>query len=132
MARSNSASSWTGWIYFAGFLLILRGALEGIFGLVALLKDTYYVVAEESLVVFDYSTWGWLHLLAGLLVLWAGTALINGSSAARVVAIVLMGLTLIGNLLFISAYPFWGVFAVVVDLIILYALIVHGDEVPQE
>jgi len=112
--------------------MILRGILEGTFGLVALLKDSYYQVANESLVVFDFTTWGWLHLLAGLLVLWAGVALISGSLWGRLVGIVLVSLTLIGNLLFINAYPFWGIFAVVVDMIILYALIVHGDEVPQE
>lgn len=129
MSQSNS---WTGWIYFAGFLMIIRGLLEGVFGLVALLKDTYFVVGKESLVVFDYTTWGWLHLLAGLFILWAGMALINGSRWARLVAIFLAGISVIGNLLFINAYPFWSIFAVVVDLIIIYALTVHGDEVSQE
>ena len=132
MARNNSVPTWTGWIYFAGFLIIIRGILEGIFGLVALLKDSFYAVAEESLVVFDYTTWGWLHLLAGLGLLWAGVALVNGSLWARLVAIGLTSLALIGNLLFINAFPLWSIFAVVVDLIILYALVVHGDEVPQE
>lgn len=129
MSQSNN---WTGWIYFAGFLMIIRGLLEGVFGLVALLKDTYFVVGKESLVVFDFTTWGWLHLLAGLFILWAGMALINGSRWARVVAIFLAGVSVIGNLLFINAYPFWSIFAVVVDLIIIYALTVHGDEVSQE
>lgn len=132
MSRNSGVTSWTGWIYFAGFLLIIRGLLEGVFGLVALLKNTYYVVAEESLVVFNYSTWGWLHLLLGLLVLWAGVALISGSLWARVIGIGLASLGVIANLLFISAYPLWGIFAVVVDLIILYALVVHGNEVADE
>ena|SRR3990167_3300165 len=111
--------------------MIIRGLLEGVFGLVALLKDTYLVVGKESLVVFDYTTWGWLHLLAGLFILWAGMALINGSRWARVVAILLASVSVIGNLLYINTYPLWGIFAIVVDLIIIYALTVHGDEVQE-
>jgi len=125
MERENS---WSGWVVFAGFLMIIRGVQEGISGMTALLKDTYYVVGKESLVVFDYTIWGWLHLLAGLFILWAGISLLYGSGWARLVAIMLASLSVIGNLLFIAAYPFWSIFAIVVDLLIIYGLTVHGSD----
>src|SRR3989344_1605662 len=118
----------TGWVAFAGFLMIIRGVLEGIAGLTALLKSDFYLATEESLVVFDYTTWGWVHLLGGLFLLWAGVSLIHGANWARLVGIILASLALIGNLLFITAFPLWSIFAIVVDLIIIYALSVRGDE----
>ncbi|OGL24862.1 hypothetical protein A2884_00920 [Candidatus Saccharibacteria bacterium RIFCSPHIGHO2_01_FULL_48_12] len=125
MERSNG---WTGWVVFAGFLMVIRGIFEGITGLTALLKDSYYLVGSESLVVFDYTTWGWLHFLGGAFILWAGVALLNGANWARLVGIVLASVALIGNVLFIPAYPLWSIFAIVIDLIVIYALTVHGDE----
>ena len=118
----------TGWVAFAGFLMIIRGVLEGIAGLTALLKNDFYLATEESLVVFNYTTWGWVHLLGGLFLLWAGVSLIHGANWARLVGIILASLALIGNLLFITAFPLWSIFAIVVDLIIIYALTVRGDE----
>lgn len=118
----------TGWVAFAGFLMIIRGVLEGIAGLTALLKSDFYLATEESLVVFNYTTWGWVHLLGGLFLLWAGVSLIHGANWARLVGIILASLALIGNLLFITAFPLWSIFAIVVDLIIIYALTVRGDE----
>lgn len=124
-------SNMTGWVAFAGFLLVIRGILEGISGLTALLKNSYYAVTEESLVVFDYTTWGWLHMLGGLFLLWVGVSLLNGANWARLIAIALASVALIGNLLFITAFPLWSIFAIVIDIIIIYALTVHGDEVPE-
>jgi len=121
-------SNWTGWVAFAGVLIVIRGILEGIAGLTALLKDTYYLVGEESLLVFDYTTWGWLHLLGGFFLIWVGMALLNGANWARLVAIALVSLALIGNLLFIASYPFWSIFAIVIDVIVIYALTAKGGE----
>ncbi|OGL25763.1 hypothetical protein A3E49_03175 [Candidatus Saccharibacteria bacterium RIFCSPHIGHO2_12_FULL_49_19] len=125
MDRGDNLS---GWGVFAGFLMLIGGVVQGIAGLTALLKNTYFLVGEESLVVFDYTTWGWLHLGFGLFLLWAGTALLNGANWARVVAIVLASLSVIANLLFIGAYPLWSITVIVLDLLIIYGLTVKGGE----
>src|SRR3990167_1477293 len=125
MDRGDNLS---GWGAFAGFLMLIGGVVQGIAGLTALLKNTYFLVGEESLVVFDYTTWGWLHLGFGLFLLWAGAALLNGANWARVVAIVLASLSVIANLLFIGAYPLWSITVIVLDLLIIYGLTVKGGE----
>ena len=108
--------------------MIISGIFQGIAGFTALLKNSYYLVGEESLLVFNYTTWGWLHLLGGLFILWAGISLIHGANWARLVAIMLASLAIIGNLLFITTYPFWSIFAIVIDLLVIYALTVRGNE----
>ncbi len=118
----------TGWVAFAAILLIIRGILEGIAGLTALLKDNFYLVREESLLVFDFSTWGWINLGLGLFLLWTGVSLLHGANWARLVAITLAALALIANLLFITAYPFWSIIAVVLYSLIIYGLTVKGGD----
>lgn len=121
-------SNMTGWVAFAAILLIIRGVLEGIAGLTALLKNNFYLVREESLLVFDFTTWGWINLLIGLVLLWTGVSLLHGANWARVVAIFLASMALIANLLFITAYPLWSILAVVLYSMIIYGLTVKGDD----
>ena len=125
MDRDNS---WSGWVTFAGFLLAILGVMHGISGMVALLKPTYYLVGEQNLLAFSYTTWGWVHLLGGLFLLWTGVSLLNGANWARLVAIVLASFAVIVNLLFITTFPFWSIFATVVYLLVIYALTVRGNE----
>lgn len=133
MARSTSSSSdvsgWVGWVYFAGFMLMVLGVFESIAGLVALFKNTVYVVAERNLWLLDYTTWGWSHLLIGIFLIMAGTAIMAGKMWGRVVGIFFAGLSLIANFGFIPVYPFWSILLIVINMLVLYALIVHGSEV---
>lgn len=130
MARNNGndISGWVGWVYFAGFLMVVMGILQAIAGLTALLRNTYFLVGKSSLVVFNYTTWGWIHLILGIVILMAGTAVINGRFWGRLVAIFLAMISLIANFVFIAAYPWWSIIAIVIDVLIIYALTVHGNE----
>ena len=125
----KDASSWTGWITFAGILAITMGAYEAIMGLVAIFNDEYYLVGKNGLVVeLDYTVWGWVHLLVGLVAVAAGLALMQGRSWGRMVVIVLAGLSALLNLGFLSAYPIWCTILIALDVIIIYALTVHWQD----
>lgn len=126
--NSADVSGWVGWVYFAGFMLVLSGVFQAIAGLVALFKNEVYVVGEQNLWLLDYTTWGWGHLLFGIFLLLAGSAVISGKMWGRVVGVVFAGLSLIANFGFIPVYPIWSIILIIIDILILYALIVHGDE----
>lgn len=129
MATNNaSASGWVGWVYFAACLLLLAGAFQLFAGFTALLNDTFYAIKDTTLIVFDITTWGWIHLALGIFLLCTGVALFNGSNWARVVAVLLVSLNFIVQFAFIGAYPIWSVIIMMLDLIVIYALTVHGDE----
>ena len=77
--HSDAATGWTGWVAFAGIIMIVMGAFHAIAGLVALFKDSYYVVRPSGLVVnVDYTAWGWVHLFLGLVALAAGFGVLSG------------------------------------------------------
>lgn len=130
MATSNSkpVTKWIGWVYFAGAMMLLSGLFQGVVGLIALLNKEFYVITPDQLAVFNFVAWGWIHVALAVLLISAGVSVINGGVWGRVIGIFLVGLSLVANFVFIGAYPFWSIIVMLVDVLVLYALLVHGDE----
>jgi uncharacterized membrane protein len=126
---TNDVSGWTGWVIFAGIMLIMVGAFQVLQGLVALFNRGYYLVSSSGLVLsVDYTVWGWTHLILGILAAVTGLGLLAGNTAARVAGVVLAVISAIVNLVFIAAYPIWSIIVITVDVIVIYAIVVHGRE----
>ena len=129
-AYRRTSGAWVGWVVFAAVIVITMGAFEAIEGLVAIFKDQYYLVPSTGLVVsVDYTVWGWVHLIIGVVSILAGIALLQGRSWGRIVVIVLAGLSALVNLGFLSAYPVWATLIIAFDVIVIYALTVHWKDV---
>jgi hypothetical protein len=127
----NTPTGWVGWGYFASFMMMMLGILEGIEGLAAIFKDNYYVVTQSHLLVFNYKTWGWINLILGIIVFMAGLELLRGAMWARVIAVLLAMLSFVANMSFVNAYPIWCITMMVVDILIIWALTVHGGELRE-
>jgi hypothetical protein len=122
-------SGWTGWIVFASFMMFMLGSFQVVQGVVAIFDDGYYAVTENGLLLnVDYTAWGWVHLLLGLLIVAAGAGLLAGNTAARILAVVLAGLSAVVNLAFIEAKPVWSLIVIAIDILVIYAVTVHGRE----
>jgi len=125
----RQTTGWVGWIAFAAVLMVLTGVLHAIQGFVALFKDSYYIVTKQGFVAtIDYTAWGWTHLILGVLVALAGAALFSGRMWARVAGVVLALLSILANFTFMPAYPLWAVTLILVDTLVIYAIVVHGQE----
>jgi hypothetical protein len=123
------SDAWFGWISFAGIMMILVGTFEAFEGLAAIFKDEFFVVTNNGLLVSaNYTAWGWLHLILGAVVVAAGCGVFVGKTWARVVGITLAMLSATVNLAFLAAYPVWSVIMITLDVIVIYALAVHGEE----
>ncbi len=127
-SANNNVSGWVGWAYFASFMMIVLGVFQMVVGLTALLNDQFYVAQQGRLLMLDFTQWGWVHLLFGVVILMAGTSLFSGRMWARIVAIGLASLNLVAQFTFLSAYPLWSIILMVVDVLVIYALTVHGGE----
>lgn len=117
-----------GLILFAGILMVLAGAFHFVQGLVALANDTFYVVGSEYVFEFDVTAWGWIHLVAGVVVALAGLALLQGAMWARVIAVALASLSLIANFMWMPYYPIWSLTVIAFDLLVIWAVVMHGRE----
>jgi hypothetical protein len=121
---------WVGMVVFAGVMLMLLGSFEAMEGVVAIIRDDYYLVTRDGLVLtVDYTTWGWIHLVIGLVAVVTGIGVFLGQMWARVVGIGIAGLSALANLAFLPAYPIWCTIVIAVDVLVIYALAAHGREV---
>ena len=127
--HGDERTLWAGWVFFAGAMLIMMGTFQVTQGLVALFDDGYYAVSSDGLVVdVDYNTWGWIHTILGVVAVLTGMGLLAGNMAARVVGVGIAFLSALVNLAFISAYPVWSTIMITIDVIVIFAIIVHGRE----
>jgi hypothetical protein len=129
----REASGWaSGFILFAALMMIMAGVWQGLAGLIAIFENEFYVATRNYLFEFDATTWGWIHLLVGVIVGLAGLGLLAGQTWARVVGITLAVLSAIANFLFIPYYPFWSMLIIALDVFVIWALAVHGRALAED
>ena len=128
-ARPTEMTGWVGWVGFAAVMMVMLGTFHVMDGLVALFQDDYFLVTPSRLAVHaDFTTWGWVHLIGGILIGAAGIGCFTGKAWARSVGVVGALVSAVVNVSFLAAYPIWSTIMSAVDVLIIWALTVHGDE----
>ena len=125
-------TGWTGWVAFAGIMMIVGGALAAFQGIVALANDTWVVWTNTGAVTVSMTQWGWIHLAIGVVAVLAGVGVFTGNVAARAVGVAVAAISLMANFLFIPAYPIWSLSIMALDVLVIWALVVHGGEMRAE
>ena len=125
-----SKGFWAGWVAFAGLLLMIIGGLDFFQGLVAVIRDQYYVLGDNGALVIDVSQWGWVMMIWGILLALVGYGVVSGASWARWVAIVGVSLNFLAQLGYDggSGYTLWSLVVVALNILVLWALIVRWDD----
>lgn len=128
-----TAATGSGWVTFGGYLFFVVGIFHVIDGIAALSKSHVFGAGLGSGInhdglFADIHFWGVVMLIIGGLAIYAGWAILDRQSGGRVIGIILAGLGILAQLMFLSAYPLWGLIMVALWTVILYSLIVHGDE----
>jgi hypothetical protein len=114
----------TGWIVFAAVVMLVVGSIDFFEGLIAVIRKHYYVVTPDQIIVFNVTTWGWLTLIWGIVLVLAGLALWSGATWARWFSIVVVSVNLLGQLGWLgsTAYPLWTLTGIALSVIVIYAL----------
>jgi hypothetical protein len=129
---STGMSGWVGWVAFAGIMMVILGSFHVIDGLIALFQDEYFLVGKSGLTVHvDYTVWGWVHLIGGVIVIAAGVGLLSGKVWARFIAVPIAMFSAIVNIAFLSAYPIWSTIMITIDILVIWAITVHGGELRE-
>ena len=126
--RSPSGAA-IGFTIFAAVVMAMSGSFQVLTGLVAIFQDEFYLVTPNYFVQFDATTWGWIQLIVGLLVLCAGFALLSGLIWARVVGVLFAAGSALANFAFIPYYPFWAITIIALDVFVIWALTAHGRDI---
>ena len=124
-ARSHEEGRGYGLVLFASILLVVIACFNLIYGIAAI-ANSHVFTAHAHYVFGNLKTWGWITLFIGILQLLAALGVLAGNQLARWFAVVVLGLNAIDQMFFISAYPFWSVIIIAMDVVALYGLCAYG------
>ncbi|HEU6445400.1 MAG TPA: hypothetical protein VFL61_10120 [Gaiellaceae bacterium] len=129
MDRTGTVSGWAyGFAAFAGAIMLLVGIFQGLAGLAAIFEDEFFVVGPNYVYDIDVTTWGWIHLILGAIIAFAGVSIYTGAVWARSIGVFLAVLSAVANFFFIPYYPIWAVLIIALNIVIIWALVVYGPE----
>ena len=107
---------------FAGVLLTVVAIFQILEGITAIANDTIFVRGLNYTWQFNIQTWGWIHLLIGLIALATGIGIIMGQTWGYLVGIGIAGLSMLSNFMFMPYYPFWSLAVIGLDVLVIWAL----------
>jgi magnesium-transporting ATPase (P-type) len=118
----------SGWIAFAGILMLMIGIFNVIWGLIAIIDDTRITVGAAGLTLWDVTAWGWIHLILGIVLFLTGGGLLAGRGWARWLGLLFVMLNAFGQIAWMTTYPLWAVLIITLDIVIIYQLTVRWEE----
>ena len=123
MTQSTTGSAWAEGIgIFAGAALLTVGVFQFLEGIAAAAKDDVFVRTDNYVFQFDLTTWGWIHIIFGVIVAIIGAAILAGQSWAMVAGIVVAVISALLNFVWMPYYPFWAILIIAFDVAVIWAL----------
>jgi hypothetical protein len=128
MASRDVTRGPTGWVIFAGVMMVMIGFLNFFYGLAAIVNDQVVVVGGHGAIIADLTTWGWVTLVLSIVLVATGFGLLAGMTWARVVGVVIVTVNAIEQVWIFPAAPLWAFIVILVDVIIIYNLTARWAE----
>ncbi|WP_028799299.1 DUF7144 family membrane protein [Streptomyces sp. 142MFCol3.1] len=116
----------SGGTLFAGVLMLVGGILGVLIGITGIAKDDVYARIGTYVYEFNLTTWGWIHLVIGVIVAITGWGVLKGHEWARAVGIAVAALYMIEYFMFLPYEPVWSVIAIAVAVFVMWALATGG------
>ncbi len=118
----------TGWAVFAGVILLMVGFLNFFYGLAGILNDDVVTVGGRGVIVWDFTAWGWIHLILGVIMTLTAVGLFVASSWARWAAVFFATVNAIAQIGLITAFPLWSILVIALDVLVIYNLTTRWAE----
>ncbi len=128
-ATSSRSGLAVGVTVAAAIILIIGGICHAMQGFVGIATNEFYVATQNWIFKLDATTWGWIHVLVGLVAVVAGVGLFSGAVWARAVAIAIAAISIVANFLWLPYYPIWAVIIIAFDVFVIWALTAHGRDI---
>ena len=129
---SDKPSGWAiGWTTFAALMMMLIGFWHAMAGLIAIIDDSFYAAGREYVFRFNTTTWGWIHLIVGIIVLLAGVGLFRGAVWARTIGVIMATVSGIVGFAWLPYFPVWGVIFITGAGAVIWALTAHGRDIDE-
>jgi len=120
-----------GWLFFAGTILGIAGIMRIFDGIWAFRYDGAVPENLEGAIFgTSLSTYGWVWIIVGVLLIGASFALLNRSQFARWIGIIAGALMAISAVWWLPFYPVWSLIYILVGVLVVYGLAAHGGRSP--
>jgi hypothetical protein len=128
MEDNRSVTRWTGWVTFAALFLMFEGVINFFYGLGALFNAQWFVYGSGTAYLVDISSWGWWMLIMSAVLVLSGILLMAGSAFGRAMGALFATLSLLVNISIFTVAPIWSTIAIILDVMVIYAILAHGGE----
>jgi hypothetical protein len=117
----------SGWAVFAAVVLLVVGGLDLLYGLAAILNNDIVVVGGHGTAIADVTTWGWITLVFGAVLILTSIGLLAEMSAARWAAVVAITVGAILQFAWFPAAPLWTLLIIGLSVVVIYQLTVNWE-----
>jgi hypothetical protein len=108
-------------------MLFLVGMFDAIWGLGAVLNDEAVTVGGRGVIVWDFTVWGWIHIVVGLTMIGTSVGLFMMKGFARWLGIFITAISMIFQVGVLPAFPVWAGIVIALDTIVIYQLSVRWE-----
>ncbi len=130
MSMKEPSSGAIGWITFAGILMIIGGSFAMLQGLGWLINSDQFP-GKDAIFSGSTTTWGWVQLIVGAIVFFAGFGVFSGNVLARTVGVFAALGSALTTFVSLRFYPVWGIIVIAMDIAIIWALTAHGRDIEK-
>ncbi|MDX2561221.1 hypothetical protein PV371_16365 [Streptomyces sp. TX20-6-3] len=122
-SADTTRQAWAGGLtVFAAVMLGISGLVSVFRGIMAIAEDEVFVNTPNYVFKFDLTSWGWIHLILGIIAVLVSFGLYRASTWARVAGVGIAALVIIANFLSLPYYPAWSILMVAMSGFIIWAL----------
>jgi hypothetical protein len=122
----------SGWAAFAGVILFIAGWLNFFYGLGGILNDEVVTVQGRGVVIWDFTAWGWIHLIIGVAMVLTSAGLFTGATWGRVGGVVFATVNAIAQIGLITAFPLFSILIIILDVLVIYHLTAGWESRPRD
>ncbi|MFC9605471.1 hypothetical protein ACFTTN_18620 [Streptomyces niveus] len=127
----HGSHTWaTGGAMFAGVLLFVDGILAVLNGVVSIARDNVYTLNGSYTYQFTLTSWGWIHLVVGVLLVLTGLGIMSGAPWARVIGVGMASVSIVANFMWLPYQPVWAVIAIAIGVFVIWSLLTDRSRTP--
>lgn len=121
-----------GWVIFAALVLFIGGVFMFIEGLAFVANDDWSVLEEDDSLAYGLTFWGWVLIIGGIVQVLSAIGVVGGRLWGRALGVFIASIAGLLNLLTVPIYPLWSIIFIVLCFLVVFALVVHGDDIAVE
>ncbi|ARX85062.1 hypothetical protein SMD44_04520 [Streptomyces alboflavus] len=106
--------------------MLVNGVLSVLAGITGIAKDDVYARLGDYVYKFNLTTWGWVHLVLGVVVAVTGWGVLKGMDWARGAGVGLAAVSIVAQFLWLPYTPLWALVSIALGMFVIWALCADG------